>query len=282
LLTGAVIAMRGYRSVTLALLCGWALFMTQAATAADGAEQAEPGRLRLHVVFNNVPHRAGLETAWGFSCLIEGLDRTVLFDTGGNGDVLLTNMRRLGLDPGTVDAIVLSHIHGDHTGGLGALLARNPGVVVYMPASFPASFLREVERFGAATETVSGPRGLMERVHTTGEMGAAPGEQGLILDTPEGLVVITGCAHPDIADMAERARGYLGRKIHLLMGGFHLGHRGDGEIRAIIGRLKSMGVERVAPSHCTGDRAMGMFRDAWADDFVEGGLGAVIEVPSGN
>ena len=63
------------------------------------------------------------------------------------------------------------------------------------------------------------------------------------------------------------------------MGGFHLGGRSDAEIRAIIQRLKELGVKKVAPSHCTGDNAMRIFRDEWADDFIEGGLGTFIEVP---
>ena len=91
--------------------------------------------------------------------------------------------------------------------------------------------------------------------------------------------MITGCAHPDVADMAKQAQAYLGKNTYLLMGGFHLGGRSDSDIRAIIQRLKTLGVEKVAPSHCTGDNAIRLFRDAWQDDFVEGGLGAVIEVP---
>lgn len=63
------------------------------------------------------------------------------------------------------------------------------------------------------------------------------------------------------------------------MGGFHLGGRSDAEIRAIIQRLKELGVKKVAPSHCTGDNAIRIFRDEWADDFIEGGLGTFNEVP---
>ena len=253
--------------------------MSQGSIAAGGTEKAEQGRLRLYVVFNNVPDKASLETGWGFSCLIEGLDKAVLFDTGGNGDILLSNMQQLGLDPEGVDAVVLSHIHSDHTGGLGAFLARNHDVTVYMPESFPASFRQEVIRLGAATETVSGPRSLMDSVYSTGEMGRATKEQALIVDTREGLIVITGCAHPNVAEMAEQAKTYLGKNIYLLMGGFHLGSKSDPEIRAIIKHLKALGVKKVAPSHCTGDNAIRMFRDEWTDDFIEGGLGAVIEVP---
>ena len=274
-----VFAVCSYKSIALTLLSGWALFMTQAIVAAGGTERIKQSQLRLHVVFNNVPYKAGLKTSWGFSCLIEGLDKTILFDTGGNGDILLSNMQHLGLDPEGVDAVVLSHIHTDHTGGLGAFLAHNPDVTVYMPESFPASFQQEVIRLGAATEAVSRPRQLMASVYSTGEMGWTIKEQALIVDTREGLIVITGCAHPNVADMAEQAKTYLGKNIYLLMGGFHLGGSSDTEIRAIITHLKALGVKKVAPSHCTGDNAIRMFRDEWADDFVEGGLGAIIELP---
>ncbi len=235
--------------------------------------------IRLYVVFNNLPFKAGLQTGWGFACLIHGLDKVVLFDTGGDGDILLSNMQQLGLDAGAVDAVVLSHLHGDHTGGLGAFLARNPHVTVYVPESFPESFQREVLGLGARVETVSEPRRLLDGVHSTGEMNHGVKEQALIVNTPQGLIVVTGCAHPNIAEMAERAQAYLGKDIHLLMGGFHLGGAGEAEVRTIIQRLKAVGVSKVAPSHCTGENAIRLFREAWKEGFVDGGLGAVIEVP---
>jgi 7,8-dihydropterin-6-yl-methyl-4-(beta-D-ribofuranosyl)aminobenzene 5'-phosphate synthase len=261
------------------LILAWVFTMTQDTLAADETRTKESRPLRFHVVFNNVPYRTGLQTGWGFACLIEGLERTVLFDTGGNGNILLSNMQRLGLNPESVDAVVLSHIHADHTGGLHEFLARNPKVTVYLPTSFPTTFQNDIKRHGATIETVSGPRRLMEGVHSTGEMGGAIKEQALIVETDKGLVVITGCAHPNVADMAEQAHTYLGKKIHLLMGGFHLGGSSEAEIQAIIRRLRILGVEKVAPSHCTGERAIGMFRDEWGGDFIEGGLGAVIELP---
>lgn len=92
-------------------------------------------------------------------------------------------------------------------------------------------------------------------------------------------MVVTGCAHPGIVRIAETAGRLTGKRIHLLMGGFHLMGADRGEIQAIIGRLRALGVEKIAPSHCTGDAAIAQFRKAWGKDFVEGGLGAVIEVP---
>jgi 7,8-dihydropterin-6-yl-methyl-4-(beta-D-ribofuranosyl)aminobenzene 5'-phosphate synthase len=253
--------------------------MSHVGMASGELEKAADNPLQLFVVFNNLSYKAGLEPGWGFSCLIKGLDKTLLFDTGADGDILLLNMQQLGLDTKAVEAVVLSHIHSDHTGGLAAFLEHNPGTTVYLPESFPASFRQEIIHFGARVDTVSGPRQLMDSVYSTGEMGWDIKEQALIVDTSGGLIVITGCAHPNVADMAERAKAYLGKNIYLLMGGFHLGGRTDTEIRVIIQRMKALGVRKVAPSHCTGDNAIRLFRDAWQDDFIEGGLGAVIEVP---
>ncbi len=260
-----------------ALLFGWVLCMSQGSVTPEPDYPAS-GELRLTVVYNNVPHKQGLQTGWGFSCLVEGLEQTVLFDTGGDGETLLHNMTDLGIDVNEVDAVVLSHIHDDHTGGLAAFLSRNPDVTVYVPESFPEPFVTTVRRMGATVRTVAGPRELAEGVHTTGEMGSDVKEQALILETRDGLVVMTGCAHPNVATMTERAADYLGGEILLVMGGFHLRSSSDAEIQGIIGRLRALGVAKVAPSHCTGDNAMRLFQDEWGEAYVASGLGAVIEV----
>ena len=228
-----IFCMRKLRNITVALLFGWTLFMTQSIAASGSAVRAEQDLVRLYVVFNNLPCKAGLQTGWGFACLITGLDKTVLFDTGGDGNILLSNMAKLGLDAEAVKTVVLSHNHGDHTGGLGAVLTRNPDVTVYVPESFPASFKREIRRLGAAIETVSGARQLSDSVYSTGEMNHGIKEQALIVDTARGLIVVTGCAHPNVADMAEQAHFLLGKDIYLLMGGFHLGGRDPRDYQAI-------------------------------------------------
>jgi 7,8-dihydropterin-6-yl-methyl-4-(beta-D-ribofuranosyl)aminobenzene 5'-phosphate synthase len=267
------------KRIVIALFAGWLLAMTQEAFAVESTASNEQSQLRFHVVFNNVPYKTGLQTAWGFACLIEGLQKTVLFDTGNNGEILLSNMRQLGLDSRAVDMVVLSHIHKDHVGGLDALLRSNHHVDVIMPASSSVELQRDITHHGASVITISAPQLLFTGVHTTGEMGHEVKEQALIVDTSRGLVVITGCAHPNVADMAERASTYLGKKITLLMGGFHLEGNSDSEIRTIIARLKVLGVQHVAPSHCTGEAAMHMFRKARGQNYIEGGLGTVITVP---
>lgn len=262
----------------LAGLLALALALTQ--TSAAGPSPAPPVELRITVVFDNVPHRPGLESGWGFSCLIESAGKNILFDTGADGAVLLANMRRLGLSATDVESIVLSHIHADHTGGLDDLLAEHADLEVWLPAEFPQAFQRKIARRGARVRPIGDGGQLFENAYSTGALGDGIVEQALILDTSKGLVVITGCAHPGIVRIAETAGQLTGKRIHLLMGGFHLMRADRLEIRNIVSALRALGVEKLAPSHCTGEAAIDEFRKAWREDFVEGGLGAVIEVPS--
>ena len=259
---------------------GLLLLMPQAKTA-KGYAMPTQNACRLSVVYNNVPLKAGLQTAWGFACIVELPDRIVLFDTGGNGSVLLSNMKAMGFSPEEVDAVVLSHLHGDHTGGLGAFLAENPQVTVYMPVVFPESLKTELLSLGTRVVSVDGPQKLFDGVYSTGVMGREIQEQALILDTGPGCVLLTGCAHPNVAAMAEQARDVMGKDIVLLLGGFHLGGSSQAEIHSVCTRLQALGVQKIAPSHCTGEQAIRVFRQKWGKDFIQGGLGARVNVPQG-
>jgi len=240
--------------------------------------QTETPFLRLTVVFNNVPFNTSLRTSWGFSCLVEGTEQTILFDTGGESNILFGNMKRMNKDPMAVDMVFLSHIHADHTGGLEALLKQNPHVTVCLPECFPDFFKQAIKSYGANVKSVRRPARLLNRVHSTGEMGDWIKEQALILETSNGLVIITGCAHPGIVNVVGKAKELFKVEVYLVMGGFHLGGMSNTGIREIIRMLKEIGVKKVAPSHCTGEKAIALFREAWGDNFLEGGVGAIIEL----
>lgn len=225
------------------------------------------------VIYDNNPGAKGLRAEWGFSCLVGGPAKTILFDTGGEGDVLMANMAALGLDPGEIDAVVLSHFHGDHTGGLSDFLEANHDVDVYVPACFSEGYKRKTADRVREVVEVDDAVTICENVFSTGEMGTSIREQGLVLRTDRGLIVITGCAHPGIVGMVERAVALYGGDVLFVFGGFHLARAGDGEIADVIAGLKHAGVRYAAPCHCSGDRAREMFREAFGPGYVEVSVG---------
>lgn len=231
------------------------------------------------IVYNNVVADPALSGAWGMACVVQGASQTILFDTGGDGPTLLSNMEAMGMGEDEIDAIVLSHNHGDHTGGLWDVLARNASVTVYVPASFPSGVCKRIEGTGANVERVREPAQIAPGIFTTGEVGNGIGEQALVITSGRGLFVITGCSHPGVDRMAERAAKAFDTGIYAVTGGFHLGGASTGEITEIIEALKRLGVQRIGPSHCTGERAMELFEEAWGDGFFDAGCGARIEIP---
>lgn len=231
----------------------------------------------LTVVYDNNAYDPRLQTAWGFACLIEGGETTILFDTGGDGALLLSNMEVLGFDASQVDVVVLSHIHGDHVGGESGLLDAGARPKVYLPRSFLAGFKSQVQAGGELVE-VDGSMELVEGVYTTGEMGSSIIEQALVLATARGLVVITGCAHPGIVEIVRGAKEVGGDDVYLVLGGFHLGGASQERIEGIIAAFAQMGVQKVAPCHCTGGQAIGLFREAYGQDFVQAGVGRVVQI----
>ena len=236
-----------------------------------------PDPLTITIVYDNTPFDQRLKTAWGFSALVEYHERTLLFDTGGNGPTLLENMRILEIDPGKIESVVLSHAHSDHTGGLNALLKDGTQPAVFMPPSFPASFKRQVSDLTEVTEVVPG-QSISSDIFTTGEMGRDIHEQALVIKTERGLVIITGCAHPGIVKIVERARALFDEPVYLVMGGFHLDGKSRAEIEAILRDFRRLGVERVAPSHCTGEQAIAMFAAEYGENFLKVGVGSVIRM----
>jgi 7,8-dihydropterin-6-yl-methyl-4-(beta-D-ribofuranosyl)aminobenzene 5'-phosphate synthase len=239
--------------------------------------------VKFTIAYDNNDYDARLRTAWGFACLVEAEEATVLFDTGGDGPTLVGNMDTLGLDPREIDTVVLSHAHGDHTGGLAGLLDVGVRPTVYVPSTFPASLKIDVR---ARTELVevTEPAEILPGFYTTGVVGSGIVEQALAVETVEGLVIITGCAHPGVVELVRWAKEGVGGEavmdLPVVMGGFHLGSASRQHIETIIADFRELDVQRVAPCHCTGDQARQMFAQAFGDDYIMAGVGWVMSIGS--
>ncbi len=236
----------------------------------------ESDPVTLTVLYDNIPFDKNLQTHWGFSCLVEKGSTRVLFDTGAQAETLLSNLKALKLDVTRLDAIVLSHIHADHTQGFPGLAAdvvTDPPV--YVLASFPAEFKQKIRAIDVADPMILPDRDF----RTTGELPGQPvNEQALIVTTDRGLVVVTGCAHPGIVNIVRRVREISGERIRLVVGGFHLLQTPPAEVEKIVKELRSLGVERVAPSHCTGEAAIEIFKKEYGTNFEASGVGRVLRI----
>jgi 7,8-dihydropterin-6-yl-methyl-4-(beta-D-ribofuranosyl)aminobenzene 5'-phosphate synthase len=234
--------------------------------------------MTMTILYDNNPYDTRLKPSWGFSCLIESKGKTILFDMGGDGRILLEHMKILNKDPKAINTVILSHIHGDHTGGLESLLREKSNLEIYVPESFPENFDRAVKDYRATVVRVNAPIEICQGLHSTGEMGHGIKEQSLIINTPNGIVLVTGCAHPGIIEIIEKAKTIVGGNIYMVIGGWHLFSTSEREIKGIIDSFLRMGIQKVAPCHCTGDLAIAMFKKTYGKNFIQAGVGRIIQV----
>lgn len=215
--------------------------------------------MKITTIYDNYKKREDMKKGWGFSCLVETNNKKILFDAGEDFENLFYNMQKLEIKPEEIDLIVISHEHWDHTGGLSEIKKLTKAKIC-MPTDF------------------SKPAKLIENVYTTGALGTAIKEQSLILKTSKGLAIITGCAHPGIVNIVKTSKTFIKEDIFLVLGGFHLPDLSDEEIIDIIEEFETIGVKKAAPSHCTGERAIELFREEYKENFIDNGAGKIIEL----
>lgn len=228
--------------------------------------------MKITITYNNIPFNSRLQPDWGFSAYVEGLSKNILFDTGANGNILLSNMSILGIKPSEVDIIFFSHHHWDHTGGAEAFLKKNPDVTIYLLSSFSDMF----KNYNKVI--CDNPEEIMDGVFSTGKMGTSIEEHSLIVNTDRGYVVITGCSHSNVANIVEKAKEVTGGDIYLIIGGFHMAGFSETALKSVIDRFRNASVEKVAPSHCTGETALQLFREEYKGNYIETGVGSVLEI----
>jgi 7,8-dihydropterin-6-yl-methyl-4-(beta-D-ribofuranosyl)aminobenzene 5'-phosphate synthase len=290
------------------LLCFATVALVVAPAASDG-----PQAQRVTILYDAFGPTSDLQKDWGFAALIEYGGRRVLFDTGNDAGIFERNVKRLGIDLTRLDAVVISHRHGDHTSGLSHLLQINPDVIIWAPregAFFksvpPRDFLarhsdlpRNLRYFEGSQPTrwVTGtPWSEAKFAHVTTTTEILPGfyvlttrsgkpgtlemnEVSLAVRTPKGLVVLVGCAHPGVENILAQA-AKIDPRLHMVVGGFHLVLTPREEVERVADVLhQELKVERVAPGHCTSELGFAILLDRFKERFQETGLGAVIVLP---
>jgi len=247
--------------------------------------------IRLSVLSDNVAGN-GFLGEWGFSLFIERGNTRILFDTGA-GMVITRNAHALGIDITAIDTILLSHGHADHTGGLREVITgKHPVEVIGHPDVWGEKYVRlddgsmvyagipfqreELETLGMVFQGVRKPHELGEGILTSGEIpqitdyenieedlftkdgrgfsaDSMNDDVSLFIETKEGLVIITGCAHRGVINILHQARKVTGvQAVKAIIGGIHLFRGHHKRVRKTIDAFKKWGIETIVPCHCSG------------------------------
>ncbi len=210
------------------------------------------------MVYDNYTTNEKIIHGWGFSCLLDG---HILFDAGEDGEKLLENLDSLNIDLEDISKIVISHDHWDHQGGLWALLEKRPGITVYSCPGFTQEFKDKVKDLNGNLIELENLTEISTGIYSTGEVigtydGDPISEQILLCNTEKGMSVVTGCAHPGIISVVDKAIDlFPDKSLNTLMGGFHLSKRSEKEVEDVYGKLKAYGFKNYGGTHCTGDFA---------------------------
>jgi 7,8-dihydropterin-6-yl-methyl-4-(beta-D-ribofuranosyl)aminobenzene 5'-phosphate synthase len=283
------------------------------AAAGTPAQAVPTPPARVTILYDAFGDRPGLTPDWGFAALVEYGGHRILFDAGNDGDVFARNVRALKVDLRRLDFAVVSHRHGDHTGGLPYLLRINPTVKIYAPyepfglfgGPVPTTIIRpdtalpqRMRYFAGAVPaqlrsstvwptahfiTVDTLTEIAPGIALVSTISRTPGtlelhELSLVLRTPKGLIVLVGCSHPGIETILDAAQAYGGH-VHEILGGLHLVATSDAEIQRIAAALHdARRLDLVAPGHCTGEPAFDVLARVFGDRYVFAGLGTVVDV----
>lgn len=269
---------------------------------------------RITIVYDAFgPPSNNLKMDWGFAAFVEYGGRRILFDTGNNAKTFAHNIKELGIDLRRLDAVIISHRHGDHTSGLNHLLEVNPTVTIYAPqegayfkGKTPLVFLK---REPGLPPSMSYYRGKEPETFVTGSpwqdanfeiimenkeifpgffvlttKSDKPGtrdmnELSLAIRTPEGLALVVGCSHPGVEKILEAA-SKIDTNLYTATGGFHLVVTPPEEVRRVASVLSdTLKIKRIAPGHCTGELGFKVLMEQFKDRFDQVGLGQTIKIP---
>jgi len=228
-------------AIRVAVLCS---LLAVLALLAFTALRREHGRSRgvgsaeILVLVDNTPNPSNsrLLNPWGLSLYVATPSATLLFDTGPSPDALRRNAESLGVDLSRVDCVVLSHGHGDHTGGLEALSCGK----VYGPPGTPAGI------------TVNDTLELAEGVYALRPLYGPPWETALLVNVEGyGGVLLVGCSHPGVVNLVREASRVA--RVRLVVGGLHMLGATRGQCESVATELSRLGVEGVCALHCSGE-----------------------------
>lgn len=272
--------------------------------------------MKITVLMDNL-ETPQYKTEWGLSLWVENGERKILLDAGTTGD-FSENAAALGVDVSQADYGVLSHAHFDHADGLGKFFEINKKAKVYLRdccgedcyigkgegakyiGIHPGYLTDYADRYNYISGDYQIEEGVWLIPHKMSKEQAEncgkganmytcrcgnwafdtfDHEQSLVIDTPKGLVIINGCCHGGAAQIIkEVSETFPDKHIYTLIGGFHLFRSNDDEIMDCIKKVDETGIDVLYTGHCTGERAVELFKEHMGERIIEIRSGLVIEI----
>lgn len=275
--------------------------------------------VKITTLSENTAGKPDVLAEWGLSILVEEDGQSILMDTGEslsvgynaeNLDIDLRKIDKIVLSHGHFDHTgglrpllqkmkrrVEIYSHPDVWAPKYSRREGQPNRYIGLP------FVREeLNSLGAVFNMTKDPIKLNHNIMTTGEIpmvtdfekiepslfvqtatGWEPDpvldDRSLIIQTPQGLVVVLGCAHRGMINTLYHSRDITGiQKIYMVIGGCHLKDATDEQIWQTVSALNEMGVKKLALSHCTGMHATMILSQTYGEDFIFNHTGNIIEV----
>jgi 7,8-dihydropterin-6-yl-methyl-4-(beta-D-ribofuranosyl)aminobenzene 5'-phosphate synthase len=275
------------------------------------------GGPRITVLVENTAYHAGLIAEHGLSVWIETGAHRFLFDTG-QGPALGVNARTLGIPLEKTEAVMLSHGHYDHTGGLLHVMSlqERPTVCAH-PAALEPKYafspgtssrdigmpprVKDLVLSRADLRPVQGPVELGGGLFLTGPVprrtgyedtggpffadasgrtpDLMPDDQAAFLHTHKGVHVVLGCAHAGVINTLAYILELTGKTpIRAVMGGMHLAAASHQRMDRTVEALREFDIERILPAHCTGPAALARLRQEFPDRCFPFSAGTVVNL----
>lgn len=266
-------------------------------------------KVSITILVENSTPVPGFQGEYGFAALVAVDEKKILFDTG-SADALIKNAAAGGIDLAQINDLVISHGHFDHTGALIPFLqtAKSKRVYAHAGIFIPRYVVlgdykraigvscqsQEISSNGAEFIITNEFTEISSGVFVTGEIPrntdyedvggsfyVSVGDRmvpdniyddmSMVINHPDGLIIISGCAHAGIINTIEYARLKTGQnKIKAFIGGTHLVGASEERITRTIAALKDLNVEQIIACHCTGFDAMVKLRNAFGDKLIKG------------
>ena len=255
---------------------------------------------------------------WGLSVLVEEGGTQVLLDTSQSISVAY-NAQILGIDLSTVDKLVISHGHYDHTGGFKEVLQQTGEIdVIAHPDMWTEKYAiygdfekyigvpftrEELESLGASFQLTKDPVWITDNIVTTGEipmindyeqidagMFVKVGDSfepdqllddlALGIKSEAGLIMVLGCSHRGMINTIHHLQEITGeQQVYCVIGGTHLISATPERMERTMADLRKLNIQKLGVSHCTGFNASCGLANELPEIFFMNNSGAVLSLP---